>query len=216
MFKIDGPLSRVMNRLVDLAVLNLFVLITCFPVITAGAAFTAMHAVLLKMVRDEEGSVTHQYFTYFKQNFIQATVLWCGVLVLGGSAVLDFRILGSGELRLPKILTFILAGACVLIFLVLLYVFPLTARFVNSTRKMLNNAVILVFAALPRTAAMAFICALFTGIFISVPRAVPVFLVFGITAPAYLCALVYEPLIRRLEENVEKQQDPVEPDRESL
>ena len=215
MFKTEGLLMRVLDRLADLALLNLFVLVSCLPVVTAGAAFTAMHAVLLKMVRNEEGHVIREYITSFKKNFVQASVIWCGVLLLGGFAFLDFRILSGSGISLPKIFTYLLTGACVLMFMVCLYVFPLTSRFVNGTVKMLNNAVILVFAALPRTIAMTAVCALCIAVFIFVPKSVPVFLMFGISAPAYLCAMIYEPLFARLEENAGAGKDGEENDDEA-
>ncbi len=192
---------RLLDRLADLAILNLFVFVSCLPAVTIGAAFTAMHAVLLKMVRNEEGHIIRDYITAFKKNFVQASVIWCFALLLIGFAVLDFRILYGGMVELPKVINYLLIGGCVLMFMVLLYVFPLTSRFENGTMKMLNNSVILVFAALPRTLAMTAVCAFFIAVFIYVPRSVPFLLIFGIAGPAYLCALIYEPLFAKLEEN---------------
>ena len=54
-FEMDSPVMRFLNRLGDLMILNFLMIVCCIPVVTAGAAFTAMHYVLLKIVRGEEG-----------------------------------------------------------------------------------------------------------------------------------------------------------------
>ena len=69
----DSPLMRVLNRVGDLMILNILMIICCIPVITVGAACTGMHYVLLKMVRDREGYLVRGFFKSFVMNFKQAT-----------------------------------------------------------------------------------------------------------------------------------------------
>ena len=76
-FNLDSPIMSFLSRVGDLVWLNLLTLLCCIPVVTAGAAFTALHYVSIKMVRNEEGYLTRNYFKSFRQNFIQATLLWC-------------------------------------------------------------------------------------------------------------------------------------------
>ena len=54
-FDMDSPIMRFLNRVGDLMILNLLMIVCCIPVITVGAAFTAQHYVLLKIVRDGVG-----------------------------------------------------------------------------------------------------------------------------------------------------------------
>ncbi|MBO5999901.1 MAG: YesL family protein, partial [Lachnospiraceae bacterium] len=68
LFSMDSPLMKVLSRVADLLILNLLTVVCCIPVITAGAAFSAMYYVLLKMVRGEEGYIVKQYFKAFKEN----------------------------------------------------------------------------------------------------------------------------------------------------
>ena len=51
-FNAESPLMEGLSKVADLVILNLLVLLCCIPVITAGAALTGMHYVLLKMARD--------------------------------------------------------------------------------------------------------------------------------------------------------------------
>ena len=75
-FDMDSPVMRVLNRVGDLLILNVLMIVCCIPVITAGAAFTAMHYVLLKIVRGEEGYLIRGFFKSFRSNFRQATLIW--------------------------------------------------------------------------------------------------------------------------------------------
>ena len=75
-FEEGSPFQGFLNKMTDLLILNLVTLLLCLPVITAGAALTAMHYVLLKMVRGEEGYIVKSFFRAFKREFRQATVMW--------------------------------------------------------------------------------------------------------------------------------------------
>ncbi len=92
-FDIDSPFIQFLNRVADLMILNFLVMICCLPIFTIGASYTAMHYVLLKMVRKEEGYLIRGFFKSFKQNFKQATLIWLGMLVLIAFFGVDFCIL---------------------------------------------------------------------------------------------------------------------------
>ena len=51
---LDSPVIRLLGRLTDLMALNIIFLASCLPVITVGAAWTALYYVTFKMVRNEE------------------------------------------------------------------------------------------------------------------------------------------------------------------
>ena len=61
-FDMDSPVMRFLGRLADLMILNLVTLLCCLPVVTIGASLTAMHYVLLKMVRNEESYIVRSFF----------------------------------------------------------------------------------------------------------------------------------------------------------
>ena len=54
-FNLDSPIMRALSRMADLLILNLLTLLCCIPVVTAGAALTAMIGFYLYDVMD--GSV---------------------------------------------------------------------------------------------------------------------------------------------------------------
>lgn len=155
LFRMDSPLMRFLTKIADLMVLNILFCVTSIPLITIGASWTALYSVTLKMVRDEEGSVSRSYFRSFRQNFRQATLLWLGVLVVLALLVLDIRVLnGMAEGTAPGLLRVGVEILALLGIMVLQYLFPSLARFEASLADTLKNACIMALAHLPKTALM--------------------------------------------------------------
>lgn len=151
----DSPLMRFLTKIADLMVLNILFCVTSIPLITIGASWTALYSVTLKMVRDEEGSVSRSYFRSFRQNFRQATLLWLGVLVVLALLVLDIRVLnGMAGGTAPGLLRVGVEILTLLGIMVLQYLFPSLARFEASLADTLKNACIMALAHLPKTALM--------------------------------------------------------------
>lgn len=152
LFRMDSPLMRFLTKIADLMVLNILFCVTSIPLITIGASWTALYSVTLKMVRDEEGSVSRSYFRSFRQNFRQATLLWLGVLVV---LALDIRVLnGMAEGTAPGLLRVGVEILALLGIMVLQYLFPSLARFEASLADTLKNACMIALAHLPKTALM--------------------------------------------------------------
>ena len=125
--------------------------------------------------------VLAQFFQAFKRNFKQATVIWLILLAIGILLGTDIYILihtrAAAAGIFAVILTLMLAMvivACIVLYVELMYVFPLIARVENTNWNMIKNALligthylfctILVFAI---HAAMAFaVIAIFTPLII--------------------------------------------------
>ncbi len=138
----DNPVMQFITKVVYSVYLNLLWILCCIPVITAGASTTALYYVTLKMVKNEEGGITKMFFRAFKENFKQSTLVWMILLALGVVLGIDGYVLW--HLRFENafwtIITavFIVAAAAYLI--VILYIFPLMARFENSIFAMFKNS----------------------------------------------------------------------------
>lgn len=193
-----------LSKITDLVILNLVVLVCCLPVITAGAALTGMHYVLLKMVRNEEGYIVRSYFKSFKENFLQATGIWLIFLAVGSLFILDLRLTGGagGGIQLPALFRYLLIAGGIYLFMVYLYAFPLLARFNNTVPGTLRNAAVLTAASFPRTIGMAVASIAFPLIVILFKPILPLLVLLGISGPGYVCALLYSPVFKRLEANV--------------
>ena len=84
---------RALSRVADLMILNFLTLVCSIPVITAGAALTALHYSCLKMVRDEDSYLIKAYFKSFRENFRQATIIWVLLLLAVGAIAADIAIM---------------------------------------------------------------------------------------------------------------------------
>lgn len=141
LFSIDSPLMRFLSKLADLMILNILFLVTSVPIVTVGASLTALNYVVLRMASGTEGQVARDYFRSFRKNFRQATVIWLLLLLFAFILQYDIRLaLGGGGTMSSVILGFGIVG-CVALVLELLYVFPILAKFDNTVRMTLKNAV---------------------------------------------------------------------------
>ena len=186
-FEEGSPFQGFLNKMTDLLILNLVTLLLCLPVITAGAALTAMHYVLLKMVRGEEGYIVKSFFRAFKREFRQATVQ-------GG---------GSYPLWLPSSILVV----AVLELICMIYAFAMQSRFDNSVIHTIINAVTLTFAELPSSLEMAVITLVPMIAFIFATILLPLLVLFGLSVPGYACAMIYDPIFRKVEKQIWEQEN---------
>ena len=206
-FDMDSPFMRFLNRVADLLILNILVMICCIPVITVGAAVTAMHYVLLKIVRNEEGYLLKGFFKSFIRNFKQATLAWLLMLVVIAVYVGDSLIFNYSGVEFPKALVIAVVAVGVIALMIAVYIFPLIARFDNTIKNTVKNAAILAFANLPRTVAMVFFYALPLIIGYFSDYAILFIFLFGISLPAYGAVWMYSSIFKRFEPETEEVSD---------
>ncbi|MBF1040390.1 MAG: hypothetical protein HXK92_01775, partial [Lachnospiraceae bacterium] len=100
------------------------------------------------------------------------------------------------------------AAAAFLLYGMLLYVYPLQARFYNPVGRTIRNSLLMEIAAFPRTLLMMAVSALvLVLIYFAGNYAVPIAILFGISVPAYLQAMIYVPYFKRLEEKEPQKQE---------
>ena len=204
-FDLESPIMRFLGRLGDLMVLNILAIFMCLPVFTIGAVFTAMNSIMLKMVRHEEGYVIKPYFKAFKENFVQATLTWLICLVVLGVLGADIYLTTQSDL-LPQGMLYAVVVAAALILMVILYIFPLLSRFNNTILGTIRNAVALAVGMLPRSLAMIAVWAVPVAIFMLIPNLYSVLVLFGLSAPTYVCTMIYSPVFKKLEGTAAQQE----------
>ncbi|MBR6397425.1 MAG: YesL family protein [Lachnospiraceae bacterium] len=200
--KIDSPFMKFLGTMADLMILNMLTVLCCVPIVTAGASFTAMHYVLQKLVRGEENYVSRQFFHSFKENFVQSTIIWIGMVVVYGALFVDWRILRMQGDQFPGFLIILLYGAAVIIFLYTLYIFPILARYKNTIRGILKLAFAMTIMGSITLRTLA------AGILYIVPFAIlliygwgsiPILLLMGFTVPGFFRAMMYRGLFNKYE-----------------
>ena len=93
----ETKLHAVLTAVIDIVWLGLLWLVCSLPVLTLGAASTALYYSMVKCVRHERGRATRAFFGAFRQNFRQATALWLiclGVLATGLADIYAFSRMG--------------------------------------------------------------------------------------------------------------------------
>lgn len=161
-FNLDGGIVKGLSKLTDCICLSLIFFVCCIPVFTIGTACTALYYTVNKVIRYDRGYFFREYISAFKNNFKQTTLVWLIVLVISLVLGVDLYIV-NGYAETGSSL-----GALGIVFLVLFallfmwisYLFPYMARFENSIKQSMKNALLIAIAHLPKTILLAVIAAL--------------------------------------------------------
>lgn len=156
-FDMNNKFFGFMSKVADLCILNIICVVCCIPVITAGASITAMYYVTLKMVRNEEAYIIRSFIKSFKQNFKQATIINLIMLLIGLVLYVDLNVSkvmqgGAGQIFHVIFMAFVL-----IYFILFLYVYPVLARFYNTIKNTIKNALFMAIRHLPYTVVMVLI-----------------------------------------------------------
>ena len=155
-FNLEGGLMKALSKFTDCIYLSVLFLISCVPVFTIGTAATALYYTAHKVLRLDRGYIFREYITAFKDNFKQTVPVWLLTMLLGTILGIDWYVLGAyvqNEDVLGALMAAILVGMIVL-FAWVSYLFPFMARFENTRRQSMKNAILLVAAHLPMTIVM--------------------------------------------------------------
>lgn len=197
-FSVEGPLFSGLDRMADLFWLNILFLICCIPVVTIGASTTALYYVTLKMVKNEESHITKSFFRAFKDNFRQSTVIWLIAMLIGGILFADYSIMSGAWIDMSsmpgifrKIMLVILLIAVVLCAIILRYVFPLLARFDNTIKNTIRNALLIGIRHLPFTGLLLLIVAAAAAIFYYIPTLRIAYIIIMFSLVAFLSSFIF-------------------------
>lgn len=198
----EGKVMQFFTKIAYSAYLNVLWFFCCLPIVTVGASTTALFYVTLKVAKNEEGNVTKAFFRSFKQNFRKATIIWLILLVVGLALALDGYVFYHMrfENAFWTIGTAIFFVALAAYAIVLMYIFPLLARFENTIKAMFLNSIILGMRFLLCTVVMAVIY--FAMAFVVINIFTPA-IVFGEGLCALLCSHMLANILRLCEEKAE-------------
>lgn len=209
-FNLDSPVMQALGKVADLMWLNVLTLICCIPIITIGPSLTAMHYMALKIVRNEECYITKGFFKSFKENFWQGMLIGILMLLVLFVLVGDFILLRNPELEFSKFLQIVITVIAVLFVFTILYVYPVLAKFSNTTWRTIKNAFLMSIMQFPKTLLMIVIWALPPLILWLSLRTLPIVTLFGLSGPAWTCAHLYNKFFKKLEDQVMAENPPEE------
>ena len=203
-FDAGNPLMQALSVAADLLMLNLLTLLCCLPVVTAGAALTALNDMCIRIIRGEDNYILKPFFRSFVSNLKLGSIMGLLFMLAGGLVWLDYRL---AELYFPP-LRITAAAVGLIVLAVALYAFALLARYENTLRKTLKNAATLAVAFFPRTLGMmvcvvglALLCLNFLNF------ALPILIMFGLSLPCYVCLLLLNGVFEKLEQKEENKEE---------
>lgn len=201
--KIKTTIYQKCEKFGDLFILNLLFVVSCVPIITIGAATTAMYSFTTKLVKDVEGPIWKSYWSAFRKNFKAATKAWLVVLVILVAMFLEFMVSYSTAGLAYAFLLALMALEAVFLSFVLPLLFPLIARYKNTTGNYFKNAFLLCISNIGSWFYLFFIwvlpialCAANTKIFY---YSWPVWLALLIAVLAYASSMVVVKLYDKIE-----------------
>lgn len=199
-FAADSKLTVVLNTIGNLMVLNILALICMIPVVTAGSSLTALYTMTMRIMRKEEGSIIRGFFGAFKDNLKKSTAIW---LMGGGLLVFmafDIWILRSVTGNIGLVYRVLLFVLMLFVGMVLMHALALTARFENTVKNTLKNALVIVASHLPQSALMLVIFLLPVLLLFVSMWFVSVDILIGLSGPAWLASVYFCPLFHSFEE----------------
>lgn len=136
----NSPVIAFLNKMTDLILLNILYIICCIPIVTIGAATTAMYYVCLISIRQGDGYVAKRFFQSFRREFKQATLLWIPMLLIGILLGFDLFFWYQMGTMFSKVMFVLSMVVTVFFVMVGLYVFPMLSKFECDALQTVKNA----------------------------------------------------------------------------
>ena len=182
----NSPVIKFFNKLADLILLNALFIISCLPVVTIGAAVTAMYYVNIVSIRSGDGYVFKRYVKSFKENLKQATILWFFTLGIVSVLAADIYFWLTVGTAFSKVMFIVSVTVAMSVGLVLLYLFPCLAKLKGSLTDIIKTAAAFAYGYLPQTLALLVITAGFTFANIKSPEMNLIMLFVGFATVTYI------------------------------
>lgn len=186
-----------LSTFIEFVALNVMYLVCCIPIITIGAATSALFEVTIRYSDDETGRPVADFFPAFLRNFRRGTLTGLALLVpivlLVFSAVFWFS-----TPTIPGAMAGVVATlAAVFLFAAFLYAMALVATLDDTVRRTLKNAVLLAAAEPVRTFGLLIIPVSLVCISILFPPFLVIMGTVGFSVGAYAAAFLFRSVFAR-------------------
>lgn len=195
---LEGRTLQGLTTFATFVVLNILYLLTCLPVITIGAATSALYEVGLRYADHERGNPLRDYCGALLRNARRGTavLLMLGVPVLMLLFAARFWYSVGNALSLMGVL--VAALAALYLFGALLHAFALVAAFDAGVVATVRNALLLPGAEPLRTAGLVLLPLTAVLMSLVIPSTLVLVGTIGCSTGAYLSALLLRPAYHRL------------------
>lgn len=182
LFSYDGLVYKTGTKLCQLLVLNVLYLATCLPILTIGAANTALAAATMKMIEGREGNVAIDYLRSFKSNFKMATFFHLTFGVINVLILLNYLFAGT---VIPSLRIFVytaLGLAGIISVIGMTFIYPYIARFDDDILTTTKNVGLLIL----KHGRLSFLILLIAVVPVVVACLSPLLMVFAIYISAFI------------------------------
>lgn len=205
LFGYDGVLVNFFGKIADLVCLSVLWLIFSLPLVTMGAATTAMYHAVYKSMRQGYGGIWSNFWEGFHSNFKQSTGIWLILLglyaVLGASAYSAYQLLELDISGVTPLILVAIATAVVTMWAV--YLLPSVARFTAPTKQILKSCIAV--ALINLFWSVALLAVLVTGVYLTFTIPVGLMVVPGLGM--YVSSMILEYILPKY---AEPQEEPKE------
>lgn len=143
LFSYDGGIIGFLNKVVDCVFLSVLWIIFSIPLVTMGAATSALYYTAYKVIRYDRSHVLKEFWRAFISNFKKATVVGIALLVFFTVIIQNVYLYAGGFfeglISKPFLIFNVVFGGVVLMWA--LHVFPFLSRFENKLKRSLMNCV---------------------------------------------------------------------------
>ena len=211
LFSMDNIFFRTVGKLVDLIWVNILTLLCALPVVTAGASFSAMYYLLLRMAENDQGALTRGFFRAFRENFKSATKVWLCDLGIMFVYLYNLYLLRQGILDgygvVKKVSLVLIVAILFLTVMVSNYIFALLARYENGLRQTVKNAFLLSFAFFPRSLCMVVIMLFPLALTLLSDYFFWLWGLYGLAYPGYVIAMLMVAVFRKTEKGQREEEE---------
>ena len=204
MFRPDGPIVQSAIKFAKVLYAHVLVLFCCIPIITAGAAFTALEYTLLKISREEDGNIASDFFHSFKENFKQATILWLVYVAVLAVVLFDIYFFMKVNAGVNDIMMFAMCIITILLLLNMTWGFVLLSRYNNSGMQTFRYALRVSLAYVGYTLAMFALVVIPVYLAIENIELAPYMIVAGVTLSGFVRPKLYGKVFDKIESSNQK------------
>lgn len=187
----DSLFNRVLTRIFDTLLLSVLTILCSLPIITIGAALSALYDMMIKIVMDRDSNLFKSYFKSFAKNFWKGTVIW--LISLLGFAFIGLNVYFLAIMPdLNQTIRIVILGMIVILFMffsfITIYAFPLQARYENKVFQTIKNAFFISIAQFPRSFGLLFLCLVILVPALVTYEVMPLLIILEFSLGAYIIA----------------------------
>ena len=200
----DSPIYRILSKIFDIVMVGVLWIGCCCGIITIGASTAALYYVMLKLAKNEEGSLVHSFFHSFKMNFKQSIPLTLLELLYLFVVFFEISLIRTMSAELSN--TSALYGLCIAVLVIgtgiYSWVYPYFARFTDTVGGTIRKGALLAVGHFPRTLFMAGLKLIPAIWFVISPetlfRSLWFWMFLGGGFISYLCSFMINPVFDRM------------------